>query len=429
MESATESQHGGAGALASETVPIGSLVPDPANVRKHSGKNIDAIKGSLLRFGQQRPILVGPSGVVIAGNGTLAAAKALGWESIAVTRTALAGAEATAYAIADNRTAELAEWDDEALAKQLSALEIDDEALARATGFDEKELRRIVDSVTEVTEDDVPPVPVDPVTKPGDLWLLGDHRLLCGDSTNAEDVARVMGGDIADCVFTSPPYAVGVDYGSTYEDTIENLRESLPKLAHNWNVVVADGGYAVVNFGDIVSAKSIVGTDEPCEYPMALEYWPVFRNKGWLLWSRRAWCKPGAGTGSLQCVSSNRAATNWEHVWTWKRPGKPLHDSQTTGEYASQNGWFDSTHSHKLGVGLSEHGAGMPVMVAAFGIAVHARVGAVVHEPFMGTGTTMIAAEQLGRRCYGIEISPAYCDVTVRRWEKLTGRTATLAQR
>lgn len=123
--------------------------------------------------------------------------------------------------------------------------------------------------------------------KAGDLWTIGEHRLLCGDSTKADGVERVMGGDNADCIFTSPPYAVGIDYGATYQDTIESLREMLPKLAALWWGIVREGGYAVVNFGDVVSGGKIIGEKCVCQYPMALEYWPVFRNVGWLLWSQR----------------------------------------------------------------------------------------------------------------------------------------------
>lgn len=126
-----------------ETVNIDSLTFDPANVRKHDEKNLAAIKASLNRFGQQKPIVVDANSVVRAGNGTLAAAKALGWKEIRIVRSSLAGSEATAYAIADNRTAELAEWDDDALAQTLAALQIEDEELAVATGFDAEELDRI----------------------------------------------------------------------------------------------------------------------------------------------------------------------------------------------------------------------------------------------------------------------------------------------
>ena len=126
-----------------ETVKIDSLTFDPANVRKHDEKNLAAIKASLNRFGQQKPIVVDANGVVRAGNGTLAAAKALGWKEIRIVRSSLAGSEATAYAIADNRSAELAEWDDDALAQTLAALQIEDDALAEATGFDLGEIEQL----------------------------------------------------------------------------------------------------------------------------------------------------------------------------------------------------------------------------------------------------------------------------------------------
>lgn len=127
-----------------ETVDISTLTPDPANVRKHDQRNLDAIKGSLKRFGQQKPIVVDADGVVVAGNGTLEAAKALGWTQIAVARTELRGAEATAFAIADNRTAELAAWDDEALAETLAALQNDESIDQLATGFSDAEIEKLI---------------------------------------------------------------------------------------------------------------------------------------------------------------------------------------------------------------------------------------------------------------------------------------------
>lgn len=127
-----------------ETVPIDSLHFDPANVRKHDAKNIDAIKASIARFGQQKPIVIDADGVVRAGNGTLSAMRALSFKEIKVVRTPLRGSEATAYAIADNRTAELAEWDDDALKQTLAALQIEDEDLALATGFDESEIEKLL---------------------------------------------------------------------------------------------------------------------------------------------------------------------------------------------------------------------------------------------------------------------------------------------
>jgi DNA modification methylase len=201
----------------------------------------------------------------------------------------------------------------------------------------------------------------------------------------------------------------------------------LPLLADLWKSVVVDGGFAVINFGDILSGKDLAGSETPCEYPMALEYFPVFRHAGWTLWSRRVWCKPGAACGSSRhCIGTNRAASNFEHVWTWKIDGTPPVDDQISGDWPSQAGWFDTTHDNHLDVGLDVHGAGMPVAVAARALTWHSRADHVIHEPFLGSGTTLIAAHQLGRRCYGMEISPNYCDLIVQRFENFTGQKAVL---
>jgi hypothetical protein len=156
-----------------ERVPIASLVGDPSNVRRHDQQNLDAIKGSLARFGQQKPIVVGANNVVIAGNGTIAAAMSLGWKEIAIVRSELIGSNATAYAIADNRTAELATWDDDALSQQLAALQIEDEELARATGFDPKELDKLISGDDKYVTVNHPPI-YDPNCRKPDLHELFD---------------------------------------------------------------------------------------------------------------------------------------------------------------------------------------------------------------------------------------------------------------
>lgn len=186
-------------------VPIDSLNLDPANARLHDEKNLAAITGSLARFGQRLPIVVQEQGrIVRAGNGRVMAAKALGWSHIAAVVVDESEVEATAFAIADNRSSELAQWDDEALAKLLQSLPGD--ALA-ATGFSDDELAELLDSLSPETveEDDTPAVQTEAVSRVGDLWLLGGHRLLCGDSTRAADVLRVMEGRKAALCQTDPP--------------------------------------------------------------------------------------------------------------------------------------------------------------------------------------------------------------------------------
>jgi ParB-like chromosome segregation protein Spo0J len=204
-------------------VPIGELTIDPANARKHSNRNLESIAASLKRFGQQKPIVIDKAKVVRAGNGTLQAAISLGWETIGCVMTELTGPDAMAYAIADNRTAELAEWDDPVLKATLESLEDFDKELLDACGYTSEELDELIESESdqkEITEDEVPEPPVDPITKPGDLWILGRHRVLCGDSTKAEDVARLMDGAKADMCFTSPPYCAEKQDGATAKSII-----------------------------------------------------------------------------------------------------------------------------------------------------------------------------------------------------------------
>jgi DNA modification methylase len=384
----------------SETVPIDSLSFDPANVRKHGERNLATIKASLLRFGQQKPIVVDANGVVRAGNGTLAAAKALGWKEIAVVRSALAGSEATAYAIADNRTAELAEWDEDALAETLSALQCEDEALLDAAGFDSAELSRMIDGMAEVTEDEVPEPPAEPITKPGDLWILGEHRVLCGDSTKAEDVARLMDGANPRLMVTDPPYGVAYEGGQVNAKKRERLQSDdvpevfAPALACA-KTIMPEGAWYVWHAGK--HAEPVYASIRQCGYDIrALIVW--HKLKAHYGAPSAHYCQKHepclyAVNGSAGFVGPSNEVTVWEI------------------EQPSRNEF---------------HPTQKPIECMARAIRNHDAT--LVYDPFLGSGTTLIAAEQLGRKCYGMEISPAYCDVIVKRWENLTGRKAELAK-
>ena len=195
--------------LRTETVKINSLSLDPTNARRHDAKNLAAIAGSLKLFGQRKPIVVTGANIVVAGNGTLEAAKSLGWEEITIVRTPIdwTPEQVKAYALADNRTAELAEWDAKVLVDQL--LELD------SMGWDVSDLGfEALEPPTnpEIVEQDfVPELPDNPVSKLGEIWLLGKHRLMCGDSTNQEDVKKLMNDEMADLVITDPPYNVAIE--------------------------------------------------------------------------------------------------------------------------------------------------------------------------------------------------------------------------
>jgi len=193
-------------------VPVETLSLDPANARQHNARNLESIRRSYERFGQQKPIVVDADGKVIAGNGQLEAAKALGWTQIAAIRTDLQGAEATAFGLADNRTSDLAEWDEQALAALIADLQAEDAALLVATGFSEADINSILEPPTPPADlDRVPAPPDQATTQRGDLWILGEHRLLCGDSASAEDLDRLLDGAMVQLVNTDPPYNVRVE--------------------------------------------------------------------------------------------------------------------------------------------------------------------------------------------------------------------------
>lgn len=407
-----------------ELLDPANLKPHPANPARHPKEQVELLAKIMTGHGIRHPITVSKlSGFIVSGHCRRDAAILLGLKKYPVVKQSFKDqSEELAVLVADNQISELSEIEGQVMADILVELDERNYPL-ELTALSGVEIRDYVDGPLQPSPQDdvVPDPPKKAKTKTGDLYILGDHRLLCGDCTKKEDVEKVMDEKKADCVFTSPPYAVGVDYGS-YKDTIENLRIMLPMIASLWKKILHKGGFAVVNFGDILSGRYIADSQTPCEYPMALEYWPVFRSAGYVLWARRVWCKPGAAVGSSRhCINTNRAACNYEHVWTWKLPGVPPVNEQISGMWPSQGGWFDTSHDGRLDIGLNVHGAGMPVAVASRSITWHSKEQHIIHEPFAGTGTTLIAAEKLNRRCYGIEIDPAYCDVIVKRFAAFQG--------
>jgi DNA modification methylase len=395
---------------------IADLSQDPANVRKHPERNLEAIIASLRRFGQQHPIVIDINNTVRAGNGRLQAAIALGWDEIDCVVTDLKGSEAIAYAIADNRTAELAEWDDDMLAAQLHGLLTDDEALLEAAGFDEDELAAMLDELEgdgttgEIVEDEVPEPPADPITKPGDLWILGRHRVLCGDSTKAEDVARLLSDQVPFIMVTDPPY--GVEYDSDWR-----LQAGINKP---WQTLAS---------GKVENDDKADWTETYKLFPGHVAYvWHAGRFAATLVGNLNAagleirtqiiWSKPSLVMG--------RGHYHWQHEPCWYAVRKGG-SAKWCGDRKQSTIWqIANMHRTQGNVddGKTIHSTQKPVECMARPIRNHGEKDDDVYDPFLGSGTTLIAAEQLGRKCYGMEISPQYCDVIVKRWENLTGEKA-----
>lgn len=390
------------------------------NPRKNDGEPVAKVAASIKRFGFASPIIARTNGEVIAGHTRLKAAEVLGLERVPVRYLDLDPAEAHLLALADNKLNEEAEWHAAAVASLLSSYSLDDAALA---GWDSDDLEKLADELgalepKEVVEDEVPEVPVVPVTKLGDLWLLGEHRVLCGDSTKAVDVARLMAGAKADLCFTSPPYGAGNvamlrDHyvrGSAKRESFYDQHEDDPD---SWPSLMA-GWYDAFR---PVSECVVCNVQMLADNKRAMVAWLAERAGD--LCDVIVWDKVNAAPQMQANVLSNAFEFCFVFGGNASRtiPFADFHGTLSNVLRLDPRGKNDHADKHR---------AVFPLELPAWFIQTLCRKARSVVDPFCGTGTTLIAAEQLGRKCYGMEISPQYCDVIVKRWENLTGKTATL---
>jgi DNA modification methylase len=372
-----------------ETRKIKDLIPDPRNARTHDDKNLKAIAGSLDKFGQRKPIVVTTDGVILAGNGTVAAARTLGWSLIDVVVAPEDWDEATAkaFALADNRSAELAEWDTSVLASQL--VELDSEGWdVTALGFDLPE-----PEISENEETEIPEPPIDPKTKLGDVYQLGRHRLMCGDSTDLASVGKLMDGTKAALVFTDPPY--GVEYQSNMrtksqkfdvlanDDQFLDISPAIETFSSGW-VFVWTSWKVQTKWIDLLSGFG---------YPTNIVIWH----------------KPGGGIGDLKRTFSS----DYEVALVWHR-GAELRGKRIGSVWTI----------NKDGASTYLHPTQKPVELGREAMDKTTLKGDIVLDLFGGSGSTLMAAEQTGRIANVMELDPGYCDVIVTRWETLTGLKA-----
>jgi DNA modification methylase len=400
-------------------VALSDLHPDPANVRSHDERNLDAIAASLRQFGQAEPLVVqSGSGRVIGGNGRLTAMKALNWTECDVVELDLDDTQATALGIALNRTAELAEWDEGALAQILASLQTD-EAFA-SLGFNEREVDELLrdaglamPSLVEDPGEQEPPT--EPVTRRGDLWLLGGHRLLCGDSTSPEDVARLMAGETAVLLATDPPYLV--DYqGGNHPQSWANKPDVKDK---HWDDYV-DPGSGVKFFTDYLRCALAHCTERVPVYQ-----WHASRRQAMV---EEAWKANGLLVHqTLIWVKARPVLTRSHFMWQyepcfygWIEGNCP--DSERRPPPSERNVWEIDQVGQQDGI----HPTQKPLEIFERPLRFHTNPGEVCLEPFSGSGTQLVAAERLGRRCFAMELSPAFVDAALLRWQTASGKTATL---
>ena len=387
------------------TRKVAELVPYARNSRTHSEAQVAQIAASIREFGFTNPVLVDAKGEIIAGHGRVMAAKVLGLAEVPVlVLDHLTDAQRRAYVIADNKLALNAGWDLELLAVELGELQGFDFDLM-LTGFSDDELSKLLAEKTEglTDPDEIPNPPEIPVSSPGDVWLLGKHRLVCGDSTDADTVAKALNGISPHLMVTDPPY--GVEYDPAWRE----------------KAGVAASGTAK---GKVLNDDKADWRDAWALFPGDVAYvWHAglfagvvgdsLAASGFQLRSQIIWDKG-------QLVLS-RGDYHWEHEPCWYAVKKGA-----KGHWAGDRKQTTVWHIAKPKKNETGHGTQKPVECMKRPIENNSKPGDYVYEPFSGSGTTIIAAEMTGRRCYAIELSPAYVDVAVRRWEEFTGKTAAL---
>lgn len=410
-----------------EMIPIDRLNPNPKNARKHSPAQVRQIAGSIRAFRFNVPLLVDDTMTVLAGHGRLLACKSLGYTELPVIRLDhLSEAQAKAFAIAENRLVEAGAWDDALLGEiftELSALELD--FSLDVTGFSLPEIDVILEGAGDEDEADADDVPLDPgpsVVRPGELWRLGDHRLLCGSSLEAGSYEALLGGERAAMVFTDPPYGVAISghvkaKGKTRhrEFAMGGAEMSSPELTafftQAWRLCAAHSLEGSLHYAFIDGAhlfEMLTATNAAYDRQVGL----------------CVWYKTNAGMGSfyrsaheLVVISKKGSAPHQNHI----QLGRFGRHRTTVWTHPGAGVFLKSAEDADL---MAQHPTPKPVRLIVDALLDASSRGDVILEPFCGSGSTLIAAERTGRRCRAIELDPLYCDLTIRRWQRHSGQAA-----
>lgn len=418
-----------------ERLPISALVPYARNSRTHSDEQLAQIAASMREFGFTNPVLIDEQGGIVAGHGRVMAAQRLGMAHVPCLRLAgLTEAQRRAYVIADNQIALNAGWDDAMLRLELADLQAADFNLD-LLGFDANRLDELLADEVSETEgltdaDAVPEPPEQPATRPGDVWLLGRHRVMCGDSTSVDAVDRLMNGRTAEFCFTSPPYADQREYNGGKELSTEHLATFIRAASGACSFFAINLGMSRKD-GEINS------------------YWDDYineaRNTGLKFVSWNVWDRSGEGGSIGNMTASFPINHEWILVFASNAPDinrtiPNKHGGKgVSATIRSADSQFVSRKSvvHEMGKlgtvlkcgvqrGKNEHPAMFPVELPQTYIEACTDAGSIVYEPFGGSGSTLIACEKTGRTARLMELDPKYCDVIVRRWQDFTGQQATL---
>ena len=377
------------------TAKTDSLIPYARNSRTHSDEQVAQIAASIKEFGFLNPIIIDGENGIIAGHGRLLAAQKLGIDEVPIVEAAhLTEAQKRAYVIADNKLALNAGWDYEMLALELGELGELGFDLG-LTGFDEDEIAALMPVELEpglTDEDAVPEVQDDPVSKLGDVWVLGNHRLMCGDSTSIDAVEKLMAGQKADMIFTDPPY--GVDYKGINNDDRGGLENLLRESFANYMATSKSGAAAYVFHSD------------RCADIFHVVFREFFHFSSMIVWAKN----------SLTLSRTDYQSQHEPCLYGWMKGGS----HSFYGDRKQVSVWrFDKER-------VEGHTTPKPVALIERALENSSKGGDIVSDLFGGSGSTLVACEKTGRHARLMELDPKYCDVIVRRWQDYTGKAATL---
>lgn len=401
-------------------VSLASLTLDPNNARVHPETSIEVIKKSLSTFGQMKPIVVRKSSrIVVAGNGTVQAARELGWTKIAANVVDLTDVEAISYGLADNKTAEESYFDMEIVARHERLI-----GEQNMIGWTAAEIAvlRVQNFEPQTDPDDAPEAPEEPLTKVGDIWTLGDHRLMCGDSTDAKNLKKLMAGGKASLVFTDPPYGVAIAAKNRFLDSaipIEDGKLRGPRTSGRVTVDIEDDHLTPED----LKAKLLPAFVNLRTTAMADDC-TVFMTA------------PQGGELGMMMMMMKDAGLPIRHVLIWKKNAPTFSMGRLDYDYQHEPilmTWLKRHKrpmlgTHKTSVweidkprASASHPTMKPVELVVNAIENNSDKLDVVADIYLGSGTTLIAAQQTHRKGRGMEVDPRYCDVTLQRWADFTG--------
>ena len=379
-------------------VEVTALIPYAKNSRTHDDAQVAQIAASIKEFGWTNPILIDGDKGIIAGHGRLMAAKKLKMDKVPVIElNGMTDAQKKAYVIADNRLALNAGWDNAMLTIELKDLEDEGFDLS-LIGFDDSELDALLNPIEETEgltdEDAVPDVPEEPKTKLGDIYILGNHRLMCGDSTSIDAVEKLMDGHKADMVFTDPPY--GVDYKGINNDSRDGLEDLLRGVFANY-ITTAKSGASIYCFHS-----------DRCADVFHKVFREFFHFSSMIIWAKN----------SLTLSQTDYQSQHEPCLYGWMDNG-----SHSWYSDRKQTSVWQFDKERVVG-----HTTPKPVALVEKAINNSSKGGDLIIDLFGGSGSTMIAAEKIGRCSRIMELDPKYCDVIVKRWEDFTGKQAVLTE-